>query len=199
MIRVLLILFPYLIISACYSQTNEEDIIPILKKVKEIDADIDRYEKTYFNEVNIIKDSFNNNYSCESSELYEIIETDIVKYFDDNKLTKIEVVFFGTHENLQSEYYFQDEQLVFVRKIKTVFHKSRYHKDFDESKISMLRTYFYFNNGNLIRWSHSEIDSEGRTKNKRAEGKMNSEYSRKESTILHDAEFYHDFSNAHSQ
>lgn len=147
-----LVLLYFQIISFVYAQPDESDLNPLRNRVKEIDAYIDRYEKSYFKDINLIKDSINNTYSWEGAELYKIMEMDMIKYFDDKELVKIEVKFNGTHEKLRSEYYFQENNLVFVRKNKTIFHKSRYHKDFDESKYSTLYNHFYFIDGILIKW-----------------------------------------------
>jgi hypothetical protein len=95
------------------------------------------------------------------------------------------VIINGTHENLQSEYYFQESHLIFVRKNKIIFHKSKYHKDFDESKYSSSNNQFYFINGKLERW----IEKFGKAKLK-VENDMNPDFSKNESLILNDSELY---------
>jgi hypothetical protein len=113
------------------------------------------------------------------------MEMDMIKYFDDKELVKIEVKFNGTHEKLRSEYYFQENNLVFVRKNKTIFHKSRYHKDFDESKYSTLYNHFYFIDGILIKWFVKDEKIQIQVENEK-----NAEFSKNESEILHDIGLY---------
>ena len=182
---IVLVFLSFLIISSVYSQDDENGLNPIRKRVKEIDANIDQDEKSYFNGVNLVGDSINNTYSLEGAELYRIINMDITKYFDEGELVKIDVLFTGTHENLRSEYYFQEDHLIFVRKDKTIFHKSRYHKDFDESKYSTSYNHFYFIDGILIKW----VAKGGKTQIE-VENEKSPEFSKNESVILHDIELY---------
>jgi hypothetical protein len=96
----------------------------------------------------------------EAAVLYSISNIDIIKYFDGEALVKIEVLFTGSHEHFQSDYYFNKDQLVFARKNKTIFHKSKLHKDFDASKKSILNNNYYFYDEHLAMWCNGESQPE---------------------------------------
>jgi hypothetical protein len=181
---VILVFVSLLIYFSASSQFSISTLDSIRKRVNEIDATIDHYEKLFYNDVKLKKDSMDI-YPSEGSELYTISKIDLIKYFDDIELIKIVIILNGTHENLQSEYYFQENHLIFVRKNKIIFHKSKYHKDFDESKYSSSNNQFYFIKGKLEKW----VVKNGKVKLK-VENDMNPNFLKNESLILNDSELY---------
>lgn len=175
-------LFSYLLIFNVFSfpmVENNNLLETIRKQVRNIDENLPQYKaKDIPNKISAFEKLL---HSSESNEMYRVMSAELIPYYKDDHLIKIEVIFQGTHNNLVSAYYFEQDKLIFVKKVKTIFHKSKVHPDFDPTKKSIVHNYFYFDDKQLIRWVDHKIQPRSR---------KDPEFQKKASSILDDIDIY---------
>lgn len=161
----------------CQNEETDKDLDQIRSWFKEINTNIDQFKQVELLYIEVFSDIISDKHSIEGTKIYRLANTNMTKYFDENVLIKIVVTFNGDREELVSEYYLRESSLYFVDKRKIIFHKPKWHDEFDESNKSVLKNRFYFNNNKLLRWINTDVESIG---------KMNPNFTKHESIILND-------------
>ncbi len=169
-------------VANCSSQeANIQKIDKIRKWYNEVNTNIDKYKKISNDDINVYKDLNEKKYSFEGSEIYRLAIVNMVRFYSNGKLVKAIVEFGGDREELTSEYYFIEEELVFVFKKSIRYEMPKWDKKFDSKKRSVLEDRFYFSNNKLIKW----IDADKKIRNiSDTESKI------KENQILSDSNLY---------
>ncbi|GAB5527398.1 MAG: hypothetical protein Roseis2KO_52700 [Roseivirga sp.] len=108
----------------CFGQN--ERINYIRQQFQEINSNIESYRKVETPDINVYRDISPDNYSYESSEIYRLAIVNMVRYYQGNVLVKAELTFDGDRQNLSSEYYFDENGLLFAFQQRT---------DFDEPNV----------------------------------------------------------------
>ena len=147
--------------SSLYSQSLEVDIEQIRAWFRDVNSNISTYRKAELTDINISQDANSNLFSKEGEKIYRLGVVNLTKYYDDEQLVKLTVEFDGDREDLTSDYYFKDGHLFFVDKIKTIYHRPKWHDDFNETQKSIGKNRFYIKNNRVIRWSTLEKDNVG--------------------------------------
>jgi len=104
-------------------------------------------------DVNVFADLNNKEgtYSYEGEKIYRLEIVNLEKsYTQDEQLIKIKVPLIGDREDLISHYYYQKNNLVFVRKQYTSFDMPKWHEKHDKRKNTFIETKFYFENDKLL-------------------------------------------------
>lgn len=164
-----------------YSQTSEKELDQIRDWFKEINSNINQYKKVEFPDIKINEELNSDQHSLEGAELYRLGKVNMTKYFEGDQLVKVVLEFNGDREELTSEYYFKSGELFFVDKVKTIYHRPKWHEEFQETERSIAKNRFYIKDNQLIRWINPKIQSVG---------KMDPSYKKHESKILNDYNLY---------
>lgn len=171
----------FLITVPLYSQNSEKELDQIRTWFSEVNSNVSHYSKAEFPEISISKDLNPDQFSMEGAKIYRFEKANMTKFFDGGLLVKLVVEISGVREELISEYYFKEGNLFFVDKVLTVYHRPKWHDEFDESEKSISKNRFYFKDNQLIRWVNPELQSVG---------KMDPSYKKHESAILNDVNLY---------
>ena len=171
----------FLITVPLYSQNSEKELDQIRTWFREVNSNVSHYSKAEFPEISISKDLNPDQFSIEGAKIYRFEKANMTKFFDGGLLVKLVVEISGDREELISEYYFKEGNLFFVDKVFTVYHRPKWHDEFDESEKSISKNRFYFKDNQLIRWVNPELQSVG---------KMDPSYKKHESAILNDVNLY---------
>jgi len=132
-------------------------------------------------DIEISRDTTSEKYSVEGAETYRPAAARITKFFDGDELVKLVITFDSDREALISAYYFQEGELFFVDKSKTIYHRPKWHNEFNASEISTTSSHFYVKGQSLLKWVDSDLLSIG---------KSNPYFAEQEKTILSDANLY---------
>ncbi|MGB3589025.1 MAG: hypothetical protein WBA23_20930 [Tunicatimonas sp.] len=163
------------------AQGTEEDLDQMRNWFREINANINQFKMIDLSNVAISRDTTAENYSVEGAETYRPAATRITKFFDGGELVKLVITFDGDREALISAYYFRAGDLFFVDKTKTIYHRPKWHNEFDASELSTTSNHFYVKDHSLLKWVDSNLLSIG---------KSNPYFAEQEKTILSDAHLY---------
>ncbi|MGM0589242.1 MAG: hypothetical protein ACQETE_12545 [Bacteroidota bacterium] len=182
MIKRSLLFFFVLFPSLVYSQTDRIEYIR--NQYHYINSNIDNFKKVEYKDIDVSKVNDPLSYSFETTEIYRLAMTNMVKYYDGDYLVKIELSFEGDRENLSSEYYFDKKGLLFVFKNYTAFHNPKWADSYDSEEKNEYENRYYFDSDNLIRW----IDDSGEVHNNGT-----SEFIREEKQVYSDAKLYQQY------
>ena len=166
---------------SAYSQRLEDELDQIRNWFEEVNAKTGQYKKIEHPDINIYKDINPEQYSKEGAELYSLAQANMTKFFEDGQLVKIVVAFIGDREDLLSEYYVKNGSLFFVDKVKTIYHKPKWHDAFQASEKSIVKNRFYIKDDQLINWVNPDILSVP---------KKDPSYQAQERMIVHDYQLY---------
>ncbi len=163
------------------AQSSKKELDQIRNRFEEVNAYISQYKKVVYPDVTVDEDTSAGQYAMEGAEIYRLATVKMTKYFDDEQLVKVEVVFDGDREDMVSEYYLKEGNLCFVDKVKTVYHKPKWDDAFNASEKSVAKNHFYIKDHQLIRWIDPKINSVG---------KAHPSFRNHEAIILHDYALY---------
>ena len=163
------------------AQNTEAELDQIRNCYKDVNAHLAEYKMVELANAQISQDSTSDKYSIEGSETYRPATARITKFYDGEDLAKLVVTFEGDREQLVSHYYFRQGKLFFVDKLKTIYHRPKWHHEFDATNTSIDKNRFYFNDDTLLKWVDAELLSIGKT---------NPHFSEQESTIVSDVHVY---------
>lgn len=167
--------------SIIYGQSLENQLDSTRDWFRKVNKNIADYEKVEYPYVKISRSAPIESYSIESNQIYCLTQTKMTKFFDDKQLTKIVLEFSGNHEDLISEYYFKDDELIFVDKNKVIYHSAKQDSVFRETAKSVARNRFYIEEDRLIKWVDTDIQSVS---------KQNPFFKAQEAMIVHDYKLY---------
>ena len=170
-----------LLLAPTLSFGQNERINYIRQQFQEINSNIESYRKVETPDINVYRDISPDNYSYESTEIYRLAVVNMVRYYRGDVLVKAELTFDGDRQNLRSEYYFDENGLLFAFQQRTDFDEPKWSDTFNEHEKDVIENRYYFNSNKLIRW----IDQTGTTTELRTE--QLEEHERK---VLSDAELY---------
>ena len=136
---------------------QDTDLIEkIRKEYNLINKSLDSYSKIENNDINVFKDLSPDNYSFESTEIYQLAIINLIRYYDSGEIKKAVVKFNGDRQDLISEYYYKNDSLIFVFKTRIDFNKPKWSDDFKPDDKVLIENRYYFNKGTLIKWIDSE-------------------------------------------
>ena len=164
-----------------YTQHTEDELDQMRDWFREINAKISEYKKMEYPDTKVYKHAESEQYSKEGAELYSLVQANMTKFFEDGQLVKIVVAFIGDREDLLSEYYVKYGNLFFVDKVKTIYHKPKWHDAFQASEKSIVKNRFYIKDDQLINWVNPDILSVP---------KNDPSYQAQEMMIVHDYQLY---------
>lgn len=165
----------------CQPAAEEKELDQIRRWYTEINAHVDHFKQVELPDVDVYRDTQSDTNSIEGAEIYRLAIANMTKFLEDDKPVKIVVTFDGDREDLVSAYYFREGSLFFVDKSKTIYHKPKWHDEFEESDKSILRNRFYFKSDSLLRWINTDIQPVSKT---------DPCFKKYESTILSDVNLY---------
>ena len=165
-------------------QVEEEKLDQIRHWYEEVNVRLDQCRKVELPDINVYQDTRPTAYSREGAEIYRLAVVSMTKYYDGNELKKAVVTFNGDREELISEYYFRADSLFFVDKFKTIYHRPKWHDEFEATEKSILKNRFYFHDTHLLKWV-KWIDTEVRPISKK-----DPVFAQQESSVLQDAMLY---------
>ena len=164
-----------------YTQHTEDELDRTRDWFRETNAKITQYKKVEYPDITSYKHVDSEQYSREGEELYSLAQVSMTKSFEDGQLVKIVVAFIGDREDLLSEYYVRNGSLFFVDKVKTIYHKPKWHDAFQASEKSIVKNRFYIKDDQLISWVNPDIMSVP---------KKDPSYQAQERMIVHDYQLY---------
>lgn len=163
------------------AQNTEVDLDQIRKWFRAINANINQFKMVELLDVEISRDTTSEKYSVEGGETYRPAAARITKFFNGDELVKLIITFDGDREAVVSAYYFREGDLFLVDKSKTIYHRPKWHHEFDASKKAIAKNRFYVKDSSLLKWVDSDLLSIGKT---------HPDFSEQESIIINDASVY---------
>lgn len=164
-----------------HAQHSEKELDQVRDWFKEVNANISQYRKVEYPDIKVYKEISPEHYSMEGEELYRLAKVDMTKFFEDEQLVKVVLKFYGDREDLTSEYYFKNDDLFFVDKVKTIYHQPKWDDAFKESERSITKNRFYIKDDQLIRWINPDVNSVG---------KIDPSYGKHQMMLLNDYKLY---------
>jgi hypothetical protein len=159
---------------------NPENIIEIQNETELINGSLDSFRKTINSDINVYKDLNPNNYSFESVDISNLGIINLTRYYNSTGIRKAIVHFVGEISDLNSEYYYKNESLVFVNKILTSYENPKWSDDFNMNEKEIRINQYFIKNNKLVCW----IDT---NKNKIELANIHEEYVK---NVLSDSELY---------
>lgn len=135
-----------------FSQDMEKNILYIRECYYQINQNQADFDKIVYGDIGLYKDISPDRYSMEGAEIYNLAIINSCQYSENGSVKKIVMTFNGPDENLVSEYYIRDDQLVFVFKTRTCYLKPKWSDDFSENDKVVFENRFYIKNNSLIKW-----------------------------------------------
>lgn len=121
-----------------------------------INKSLDSYSKIENNDINVYKDLNPDNYSFESTDIYQLAIINLIRYYDNGVIKKAVVRFDGDRQDLISEYYFKNDSLFFVFKTRIDYKKPKWSDDFNKLDKDIFENRFYFDGNRLLKWIDSK-------------------------------------------
>ncbi len=160
---------------------QNERINYIRQQFQEINSDIESYKKVETPDINVYKDISPDNYSYESTQIYRLAIVNMVRYYRDDVLVKAGWTFQGDRADLKSEYYYDDDGLLFAFQQLSDYDEPKWSDNFNEEQKKLIENRYYFNLNKLIRW----IDETGKMTEQQTE-----KLEELEKKVLSDSELY---------
>jgi hypothetical protein len=120
-----------------------------------INSSIETFNKISNPDIYLSRDKVSPEFSFEAYDIYGLAMANLDRFYESKKLKKAVVSFDSEREDQTSEYYYFEDKVFFVFKVRTKYKKSKWSDNFNKNDKEVFENRYYFSDNKLIKWIDS--------------------------------------------